>query len=59
MVDLAEELSRHHFVGAVLDETCDVQVTCSDTQEEKTTVTVGLKARVCAVGDLTWSWPQR
>lgn len=27
VVDLAEELSRHHFVRAVLDETCDVQVT--------------------------------
>lgn len=34
MVDLAQELGGHHFVRAVLDETCDVQETCRETQEK-------------------------
>lgn len=35
-VNLSQELSRHHFVRAVLDETGDVQVTCRRTQTEDT-----------------------
>lgn len=38
MVDLAQELGCHHFVRAVLDETCDVQETCREAQAEKATV---------------------
>lgn len=34
VVDFAEELSRHHFVWTVLDETGNIQVTCRDTQEQ-------------------------
>lgn len=35
MVDLAQELGSHHFVRAVLDETCNVQETCRETQEKR------------------------
>lgn len=35
MVDLTEELSSHQFVRAVLDEACDIEVTCSDTHRER------------------------
>lgn len=38
MVDLAQELGCHHFVRAVLDETCDVQEACREAQAEKATV---------------------
>lgn len=38
MVDLPEELSRHQFVRTVLDEACDIEVTCSDTRGEKPTL---------------------
>lgn len=35
VVDLAKELSRHHFVRAVLNETCDVQVTYQEKNRQR------------------------
>lgn len=49
MVDLAQELGSHHLVRAVLDETCDVQETCRETQGKRKQQSK--KQTLCGTGD--------